>query len=95
VANVISYAYPKGTRGHVEVVAYVENDVLSLAVKDHGVPFDPTKHTEVDIDAELDERSVGGLGIHLMRTIMDTMQYERTENGYNVVRMTKKLSNNK
>jgi sigma-B regulation protein RsbU (phosphoserine phosphatase) len=94
VANVINYAYPKGKRGNVEVVAYMIDHVLTLVVKDHGVPFDPTKHAEVDIDADLDERSIGGLGIHLVRTIMDTMDYERTENGYNVLRMTKKLTMN-
>jgi sigma-B regulation protein RsbU (phosphoserine phosphatase) len=92
VANVINYAYPKGTRGHVEVVAYMTDHVLTLVVKDHGVPFDPTKHVEVDIDAELDDRAIGGLGIHLVRTIMDTMDYERTANGYNVLRMTKQLT---
>ena len=94
VVNVINYAYPKGTRGHVEVVAYMIDGVLTLVVKDHGVPFDPTKYAEVDIDAELDDRSIGGLGIHLVRTIMDTMDYERTENGYNVLRMTKQLTTN-
>lgn len=94
VANVINYAYPKGMRGHVEVTADVRDNVLTLVIKDHGVAFDPTKHAEVDTDAELDERSVGGLGIHLVRSIMDTMSYERTVDGYNVVTLTKQINNN-
>lgn len=91
MANVIGYAYPKGMRGHVEVTADVKDEVLTLVIKDHGNPFDPTQHAEVDIDAELDERTIGGLGIHLVRTIMDTVEYQRTADGYNRLVLTKKL----
>ena len=92
VANVINYAYPKGMRGHVEVTADVKDDVLILVIKDHGAAFDPTQHEEVDIDAELDERAIGGLGIHLVRTIMDTVEYQRTSDGYNRLVLTKNLN---
>ena len=91
VANVISYAYPKGMRGHVEVTADVTADVLTLVIKDHGAAFDPTQHEEVDIDAELDERAIGGLGIHLVRTIMDKVEYQRTADGYNRLVLTKRI----
>jgi len=93
VANVINYAYPKGMRGHVEVTADVRENVLTLVIKDHGTPFDPTQHAEVDIDAGLDERDIGGLGIHLVRTIMDTVEYQRTTDGYNRLVLTKELKN--
>ena len=92
VANVINYAYPKGMRGHVEVTADVNDDVLTLVIKDHGTAFDPTQHAEVDINAELDERTIGGLGIHLIRTIMDTVEYQRTADGYNRLVLTKTLN---
>ena len=92
VANVINYAYPKGMRGHVEVTADVNDDVLTLVIKDHGTAFDPTQHAEVDIDAELEERTIGGLGIHLIRTIMDTVEYQRTADGYNRLVLTKTLN---
>lgn len=91
VANVINYAYPKGMRGHVEVTADVSDNVLTLVIKDHGTPFDPTQHAEVDIDAELDERAIGGLGIHLIRTIMDSVDYERTADGYNRLTLKKEV----
>ena len=91
VANVINYAYPKGMRVHVEVTADVSDDVLTLVIKDHGAAFDPTQHEEVDIDAELDERAIGGLGIHLIRTIMDTVEYQRTSDGYNRLVLTKRI----
>lgn len=91
VANVINYAYPKGMRGHVEVTVDVSDDVLTFVIKDHGAAFDPTQHEEVDIDAEIDERAIGGLGIHLIRTIMDTVEYQRTSDGYNRLVLTKRI----
>ena len=91
VANVINYAYPKGMRGHVEVTVDVSDDVLTFVIKDHGAAFDPTRHEEVDIDAEIDERAIGGLGIHLIRTIMDTVEYQRTSDGYNRLVLTKRI----
>lgn len=95
VANVINYAYPKGLRGHVEVRAGVSDQVLTVVIKDHGIPFDPTQHADVDIDAELDDRQIGGLGIFLVRNIMDTMDYERTADGYNMLTLTKRIENTK
>ena len=91
VANVINYAYPKGTRGHVEMTAEIANGLLTLTVKDHGIPFDPTKHQEADVEADLDDRPIGGLGIYLVKNIMDTMAYQRTPDGYNVVTLTKQI----
>ena len=91
MANVINYAYPKGTRGHVELTAEISDDVLTLVVKDHGIPFDPTQHEEVDVNAELNDRPIGGLGIFLVRSIMDTMEYQRTPDGYNVLTLSKKI----
>ena len=93
VANVINYAYPKGIRGHVELTAKVSEGILTLVIKDHGAPFDPTQHADVDVDAALDERQIGGLGIHLVKAIMDTVNYERSADGYNVLTLTKELKN--
>lgn len=91
VANVINYAYPRGTRGHVELTARVADNLLTLVIRDHGVPFDPVQHGDVDVDASLDERQPGGLGIFLAKTIMDGMNYERSADGYNVLTLTKKI----
>ena len=91
VANVINYAYPKGIRGHVEMTALIVNGLLTLTIKDHGVPFDPTAHEAIDVNAELDNRPIGGLGIFLVKSIMDTMAYQRTSDGYNVLTLTKQI----
>ena len=67
----------------------IADGLLTLTVKDHGIPFDPTKHQEADVEADLDDRPIGGLGIYLVKNIMDTMTYQRTADGYNVVTLTK------
>lgn len=54
--------------------------------------FDPTQHAEADIDAELEDRPIGGLGIHLVRTIMDIVEYQRTADDYNRITLTKALN---
>ena len=89
VANVISYAYPEGTAGEVQVDVALTDRALSFTVTDSGQPFDPTAREEVDTDADLENRSVGGLGIHLIRQIMDEVRYER-RGGKNVLLLTKK-----
>lgn len=79
VTNVISYAYPS-TEEHVfQVIADGEpKEVISLQVIDDGVAFDPLKEApEVDITLGLEERPVGGLGIFLVRKIMNEVVYER------------------
>ena len=92
VANVINYAYPKGIRGHVELTAKVEDGLMTLVIKDHGAPFDPTEHEDADVEAELQDRPIGGLGIYLVKSIMDSMSYERSADGYNILTLTKNIS---
>lgn len=94
VANVINYAYQKGSRGHIDITAEMNEDLLRLVIKDSGVPFDPTKHGEADVRSELENRPIGGLGIFLIRSIMDDFSYQRTEDGYNIVTLTKHIIHN-
>ena len=90
VANVISYAYPEGTDGTVDIDAKRDGNSLSFVISDSGKAFDPTARESVDISAGVDERPVGGLGIHLIREIMDTVSYERRE-GKNILTITKNI----
>ena len=57
---------------------------------DSGIPFDPTKKEEVDITMSAEERPIGGLGIHLVREIMDTVNYEYKDNK-NILTLSKKI----
>jgi anti-sigma regulatory factor (Ser/Thr protein kinase) len=62
----------------------------TTASYDDGVPYDPLQAAEPDVTASLDERSIGGLGILLVKKMMDTVTYERA-GGRNVLRMRKRL----
>ena len=90
VVNVMNYAYPVGTTGNVDVEALADDEWLTFLISDSGKPFDPTLRKEIDITLPLEERSIGGLGIHLVRHIMDSISYERTD-GTNVLTLRKKL----
>ena len=88
VTNVIMYAYPEGTDGLVDIKAIVDRKQISFVITDSGKPFDPTAKENVDINTKMDERPIGGLGIHLVRTIMDTVNYER-KGEKNILTITK------
>ena len=75
VTNVMLYAYP-GKHGQV-LVEYTAP--LIFTITDSGIAFDPTKKEEVDTTLSAEERPIGGLGIHLVRQIMDEVIYERVD----------------
>lgn len=93
VVNVMSYAYPAGTKGDVDIYAEADDEQLKFVISDSGTPFDPTQKGEVDTTLSAEERGIGGLGIHLIRQIMDTINYERVD-GKNVLTLRKKITKN-
>ena len=90
VVNVIHYAYPPGTVGDVAIEAKAGSHFITFVVRDSGVPFDPTARGEVDTTLCVEERPIGGLGIHLVRQIMDEICYERLD-GQNVLTISKRI----
>lgn len=86
VTNVIMYAYPKGSVGKISLEAVREGNTLRFTLTDRGKVFDPTAAPEADISAPVENRPIGGLGIHLVRTIMDGVRYKRLD-GKNVLIM--------
>ena len=91
VANVINYAYPLGKGGDVTIEAEANAERLKFVVIDSGQPFDPTTKEELDISLPLEERAIGGLGIHLIRRYMDSINYERRDNR-NILTLRKKIN---
>ena len=90
VVNVMKYAYPPEHRGDVTIEA-ASNDVrLKFTIIDSGKPFDPTVQSEVDTSLSAKERKIGGLGIHIMRQNMDSINYERMDN-LNVLTLSKNI----
>ena len=89
VSNVLLYAYQNGAGGAVSVGAVVWKDRIDFTVTDSGIPFDPTLIPDPDLSADVKDRPVGGLGIYLVRRIMDQVTYARRD-GQNILSMTKK-----
>ena len=90
VVNVINYAYPDGKGGFVTVKAMSDGHELRLVVIDSGVPFDPTRREKTDVTLSVEDRPVGGLGIFLVRELMDSINYERVD-GRNILMMIKNI----
>jgi len=90
VVNVINYAYPEEKCGLIHITAKVDGDFLTFVISDSGTPFDPTAKEDADVTLPAEERSIGGLGIHLVRNLMDSISYER-KGGKNVLTLKKKI----
>ncbi len=90
VVNVINYAYPKEEHEFIYLSAHMHEGSIILVLTDTGKEFDPTLAPEVDITLSADERPIGGLGIFLIRQIMNEVRYERIE-GKNILTLEKKL----
>ena len=93
VVNVMNYAYPPGQRGDVTIEAALNDVRLKFTIMDSGKSFDPTVQADVDTSLPAKQRRIGGLGIHLMRQIMDSINYERM-GALNVLTLRKKLNKN-
>ena len=89
--NILSYGGAGIDRPpKIEITLISEADSLAIEVSDDGLPFNPLEDAKVpDVEALLDDRSAGGLGVHLVRTMMDDLSYQRTE-GKNLLKMVTK-----
>ncbi len=90
VVNVIDYAYPHGTTGKIYIEAVANDERLKFTITDSGKPFDITAYPDVDLNIPAEERPIGGLGIHIVRQMMDSINYNRID-GKNVLTLRKKL----
>lgn len=91
VVNVMKYAYPEGQSGDVTIEAASNDLRLKFTIIDSGKPFDPTVQTAVDTTLPAKEREIGGLGIHIIRQNMDSINYERMDN-LNVLTLRKDIN---
>ncbi len=91
VSNVINYAYqgmPADTP--LDVHISYEQPLLTVVVEDKGPAFDPTAAEDPDISLAAEDRPVGGLGIFMVKQMMDTVTYQRRDN-INSLTLTKKI----
>jgi serine/threonine-protein kinase RsbW len=68
----------------------IHGRLLTLNFRDDGAPFDPTNVPPPDLDADIDERPVGGLGLHLIRRLAEEISYRR-EGGYNLLKVSLRI----
>ena len=90
LVNIINYAYPKEEHESIYLSARMHEGSIILVLTDTGKEFDPTAAPEADVTLSADDRQIGGLGIFLIRQIMNEVKYERIE-GKNVLTLEKKL----
>ena len=90
VSNVILYAYPKEEHQTISLIAKKKGNQLIFVLTDSGKEFDPTQAPDADITLSAEERPIGGLGIFLIRQIMNTVEYQRID-GKNVLTLGKDL----
>ena len=90
VTNVIFYAYPEGTSADITLLAESDGKELTFVLSDTGKPFDPTAKEDADLDVNPMDREQGGMGILIVKNIMNEVSYERLGD-MNQLTMKKKL----
>ena len=91
VVNVMNYAYPEGTVGYVDIEAEADDDFVTFVISDTGKPFDPTQKDEVNTELSVEDRPIGGLGIHLVRRMMDEISYRYADHR-NILTLRKRIN---
>ena len=93
VANTVTYGYDDGNvhpDRSIEIRLNRRGNLVTLTLEDDAKPFDPTQLGTPDTDAAIEEREPGGLGIHFVKTLMDTVEYRRVADR-NRLTMTKSI----
>ena len=93
VSNVIFYAYPEGTDADIELTAETNGKELTFVLTDQGREFDPTMKEDADVNVNPADRDIGGMGIYIVKNIMNQVSYQRLE-GKNLLTMKKVIGEN-
>jgi len=90
LSNIISYGYADGDDHEIRLGIAVEGGAVVAEVEDDGVPYDPLGAPPPELSGGVGERSLGGLGVHFVRTLNDEVGYERRGNR-NRLRFSKRV----
>jgi serine phosphatase RsbU (regulator of sigma subunit)/putative methionine-R-sulfoxide reductase with GAF domain/anti-sigma regulatory factor (Ser/Thr protein kinase) len=88
--NIIEHAYQGENRGEIECTCDSNEVCLTVVIRDHGKPFDPSTVVTPDLNADIENRAVGGLGVFLMKQLMDEVHFEPLGEAGNVLTMVKR-----
>jgi len=89
-SNIIEHAYENIADGRLELSCGVQADTIKIILTDYGEPFDPSEIPLPDLKADLSDRKIGGLGIFLMRKLMDEVHYESKADKSNTLTLIKR-----
>ena len=90
LTNTISYGYDDGNPHRIDIAVRMDESVIVVEITDDARPFEPSEVPQPDTGASLEDRPLGGLGIFLVREMMDSFQYRRSQ-GHNIVTLTKEI----
>ncbi len=86
-SNIILYGYTQQS-GTIDIESCIRDDELTVTIRDTGMPFNPLEVTPPVLDADVDHRKIGGLGVHLIRSVTDALFYEYRD-GKNILTLVK------
>jgi anti-sigma regulatory factor (Ser/Thr protein kinase) len=89
--NITQYGYPKPNEYEIHIHFELSESTLSLTFTDEGIPFNPFQEKPPDTSLSLEDRAIGGLGIHIVKNLMDQVQYQRQFNK-NIVKISRSLT---
>ncbi|MCJ7618921.1 MAG: ATP-binding protein [Anaerolineae bacterium] len=89
-SNIIEHAYGGEGRGDIQITCRIDRDRLTFILRDFGRPFDPANVAQPDLGASLEDRDSGGLGVYLMRQLMDEVDFQFTPDAGNALTMVKR-----
>jgi serine/threonine-protein kinase RsbW len=90
-SNIIEHAYAGAEGGKIEIDCTILDEGLKIVMRDQGKSFDPSSVPEPNVKADLSERRIGGLGMYLMRKLMDEVAYESSSETGNKLTMIKRI----
>lgn len=90
VANAMDHGFEAGLQHECIVEVRVAGGLLALEFRDDGRPFDPLQAEDPDLDADIADRPIGGLGVHLIRALAERVEY-RHDGRHNILGVTLRL----
>jgi serine/threonine-protein kinase RsbW len=88
-SNIIDHAYGGEDKGEIECSYNAQPGKLEVIMRDHGEPFDPERIKQPDLKSDISRRKQGGLGLHFMKSLMDSVEFSFNGQGGNILKMIK------
>ena len=89
-SNIIEHAYEGILDAEIDITCDMQGEMIIITMRDTGAPFDPSRVKQPNLKADLSDRQIGGLGVYLMRKLMDEVRYESNAKTGNLLTMIKR-----